>query len=119
MAQVRVPLVLLPRFTTLAGAQAFYSLAIDITAYQQLDLTLWRGPLLGTSPTFAAFVYESLDREHWFEASGLQGVDPGTATETAYVWVLTRRWLHFRVELTGTSPVATCWAAGFLSKRER
>jgi hypothetical protein len=46
-------------------------------------------------------------------------VDPGVATETDYFWVLTRRWLHFRVELTGTAPVATCWAAGFLSKRER
>jgi hypothetical protein len=56
---MRVPLVLLPRFSTLAGAQAFYARAIDVTAYPALDLTLWRGPLLGTTPTFAAFVSRS------------------------------------------------------------
>lgn len=118
MAGERVPVVLVPRFTTFVGASDFVPFVLDVTAYAALELTVWRAPLVGTTPIFRVFCYESIDRVLWSECSGPQGDEPPESVETPYVWQLTSRWLRLRLALGGTNPGVTCWAQGFLVRRE-
>jgi hypothetical protein len=119
MAGDRVPVVLVPRFTTYVGQTDFWTLPIDVQAYSSVELMAWRGPLLGTAPTFTIFGMESIDRQHWSEVAGSTGDDPGTNTEAAYDWQFSGRWFRLRVTLGGTAPGVSWWAQGFLEKRER
>lgn len=119
MAGDRVPIVLIPRFTTYAGASTFFSYALEVGAYSELTLTAWRAPLVGSGAVFQLSVEESLDRTEWQDCAGSQDVDPGTNVEAPYAWPLTQRWMRTRLVLAGSSPVVTCWAQGFLIRRER
>ena len=119
MAGLRVPVVIFPRFTSFIGATTYTSLALDVAAYSSLELSIWRGPLVGTTPSFAASLYDSMDRDNWTLGDGPANVDPGQNVEQQYVWQLTERWLRISLLLGGTTPGTTCWAAGFLVKRER
>lgn len=119
MAGISVPVVLIPRFTTYLGAADFLSYALDVSAYDALRLTVWRAPLVGTSPVFGLSTYESLDRVTWVECLGPQDEDPGAQSEVQYEWRFQSRWFRLRLALGGTQPGVTCWAQGFFTKRER
>ena len=116
-----VPLVLLPRYTTYAGActagKEFVTIAMDVTQYQTAIVNAWRGKLLGTSPTIAMVLEESSDQVTWFTCTGGASFDPGEETEVQKNAELNKRWFRIKVTLGGTSPVATCWAVGFLEQR--
>jgi len=120
MAGELVPLVLLPRHSTYAGATDFTTIAMEVTDYEQAIVNLWRGPLLGTAPTFAATLQESTDQQNWSDCSGTNtsAYDPGSGTEGQMTATLKKRWFRIKVTLAGTSPVASCWALGFLQMRE-
>ena len=119
MAGLLVPVVFLPRFTGLIGSTGFYTLPIDVAAYYELRLSLWRGPIVGTGTNFGVTASESIDREHWSAIAGGSNLDPGTDDEEEYVLALSKRWLRLLVQVGGTNPGTTCWAAGYLVKRVR
>ena len=120
MAGELTPLVLLPRYTTYAGASTFMTIAMDVTDYVNAIVNCWRGKLIsGTSPTFAMVFEESSDQVNWTTCSGGASFDPGQETEVQKIAALTKRWMRIKVTLGGTdpAPVATCWAVGFLVHR--
>lgn len=112
-----VPLVLVPRFSTYAGATEFVTIAMDVTQYQNAIVNAWRAVLLGTSPTFLMELQESSDQVNWTTCTGGTGFDPGQTTEVQKNAELNKRWFRIKVILTGTGVVATCWAVGFLEQR--
>ena len=118
MAGRLTPVVLLPRFTTLSGADTFRTIGMDVTEYQNALISIWRSPLVGTSPTFAFLFEESSDGQAYTPcAISPSETDPGADDETQYTVTLKKRWLRLSITLAGTNPVATCWAVGFLEER--
>jgi hypothetical protein len=118
MAGNLVPLVLIPRYTTYAGASVFTTIAMDVTEYEKALVNAWRGKLIGTAPTFDITFEESTDQQQWTTCTNGTGGDPGEETEDQYTPELKKRWFRAKVTLTGTNPVAACWAIGFLELRQ-
>jgi hypothetical protein len=122
MAGELVPLVMLPRYTTLAGASTFTTIAMDVTDYQTAILNIWRGRLI-TDTTFAVTCEESTDQETWSTCAGtnVSAYDPGQETEGQASATIKKRWFRVKVVLatTGDPPHASCWAVGFLEQREQ
>ena len=119
MAGQLIPVVLMPRFTCLSGADTFRTIAMDVTPYSSGLLSVWRSPLLGSSPTFAFLFEESSDQVTWTACTiSPSETDPGADDETQYTVTLKKRWLRVAITLGGGSPVATLWIAGFLEERE-
>ena len=117
MAGLYVPLVLIPRFSTYAGATTFSTVGMDTSEYEKAVLSFWRsGP--GTLTTFAITFEESMDQITWSTCGGGPFTDPGATTETQFSPVLTKRWFRVSVTLTGTNATVTCWCIGFLEQRE-
>lgn len=118
MAGELVPVVLFSRYTTLAGPTTFETLPLDVRAYSEAVLNLWRGPLNGPAPAVAFETLQSVDRVGWSQCPGPQLVDPGSNTEAQYLWGLTKPWFRLRVIGLGPDFGVTFWAQGFLVKRE-
>ena len=122
MAGELVPLVMMPRYSCYSGADTFYTMPLDVTAYESVILNVWRSPLVGTTPTFGLTFQESTDAStdaSWSTVTGVSaGVDPGADTETQYTGTLKKRWFRVKLVLGGTGPVSTCWAVGFLERRQ-
>ncbi|MCE9635093.1 MAG: hypothetical protein K8T90_05240 [Planctomycetes bacterium] len=123
MAGELVPLVMLPRYTTFAGTTPFYTIAMDVTEYEKAILNVWRGQMR-TGCTFSMYFEESTDSNSWTNCAGVTPpVDPGPGAEAQYVPTLRKRWFRLRLELTAaTTPddfaTVSCWAVGFLERRE-
>jgi len=120
MAGELVPLVMLPRYSTLAGATSFTTIAMDATDYQTAILNVWRGKLI-SGGTFAVTSEESTDQDTWSTCSGTNcsAYDPGEATEGQVSATIKKRWFRIKVVLTATDAQATCWAVGFLKQRQQ
>jgi hypothetical protein len=119
MAGELVPLVLLPRYTTLAGASDFTTVGMDVSDYVGAQLGCWRGSLIGSGgPTFAIVFEESTDQDTWTTCNSGSGGDPGAGTEAVYRPEFVKRWFRARVTLSGTNVSVSCWAVGFLERRE-
>lgn len=127
MAGELVPLVMLPRYSTYAGATTLYTIAMDVSEYERAILNVWRGPLPDEEDCgFDMYFEESTDSIHWTPCSGYTNspnpVDPDANTEEQYVPDLKKRWFRIKLELTTVDPypfpIVTCWAVGFLERRE-
>jgi len=118
MAGELVPLVLIPRYTSYSGDLTFTSIAMDVTEYENAIVNVWRGKLLGTSPTIVFSFQESTDQETWSTCTNGSGGDPGEDTEAQYTPELKKRWFRIKIVMGGTDPVTTCWAVGFLELRQ-
>jgi len=118
MAGELVPLVLLPRYTTYCGATDFTTIAMEVADYAKAHVSVWRGPMIGTGPTFTVVFQESTDQLTWTTCNNGTGGDPGSGSEAQYTPELNKRWFRIKVTLGGTDPVGSCWAIGFLELRE-
>jgi hypothetical protein len=124
MAGSLVPLVMLPRYTTLVGQLfgAFTTVPVEVADYQKAILTLWRGPIRAGA-TFNLACEESGDREAWTTCSGTSILTQSTLPENddkVVTATLTKRWFRMRIALTNPSGAqATFWAVGHLERRER
>lgn len=134
MAGQLVPLVLIPRYTTLAGLppattpadlRDFVTTPIDVTPYQEAYVTTWRGALIGTaaSPPQTALkinLEESSDQQYWTLCDGCPGgFGPLENEQLKYTITLTKRWLRLRTALLNADNIVTCYAVGFLRERFR
>ena len=108
-------MILVPRHTTHVGQGSFVTLPIDVSAFDRIQLYLWRGNLVGTAPTIMFHLQQSSDKDRW---SDLSVVDPGAFTEGSYAHDLTFQYLRLMVRCSATDQVSTCYAYGFLEKRE-
>lgn len=115
------PLILVPRFSSYMGAADFVSAPVDVTAYSDAYVTVWRGLLVGSSPAFQFYVQTSTDAITWTDFDLRPGiapwVDPGFDTALAISFPCMYRWIRAKVRLEGTSPAVTCWASGFVQNR--
>jgi hypothetical protein len=119
MAGVFVPLVLIPRYTTYAGAATdFITIGMDVTDYESATVSFWRGPFVGTGVAITINFEESMDQLTWTVCTGGPYLDPGAAIEGQFIPLISKRWFRIRVTVAGTNPVVTCWCIGFLEQRE-
>lgn len=121
MSGRQYPIVLFPRFTTFAGAGTYTSLPIDVSAFESIRLYVWRGVLVGTVPTFAIGLEGSSDRDVWAPIGGNPG-DPGPFVEAQFLRLLRYQFIRAKVITTSASAgdvAATCYAYGFLEKRQK
>ena len=77
----QTPLILVPRYTSYMGAADYASAGIEVSAYSDASVTIWRGRLLGTTPAFKFYIEISTDAQVWTEFDLRPGVahwvDPG------------------------------------------
>ena len=112
-----VPVVLVGRFTTFAGADSFETVPIAVSEFSEIDLTVWRGVLEDAGDQFTFEIQESMDQENWTQI-GI--VTPSGAGQVSLSADLSRSYLKAIVKLAspgGGFPVITAWVAGFLLKR--
>jgi hypothetical protein len=119
MIERTTPLILFSQFSTIVGAHDFATPGLAVERFQGGNLTLWRGELTGDDgPQFGFYLEESDDQETWTYCSGAAGqFDPGADQEVTLSFVLSKRWLRGRAELTGTKPGVSLWAHGFVQAR--
>lgn len=118
MAGTFVPLVLIPRYTTLAGATTYTTVGMDVSDYEKAVVSYWRSAgvnLLG-APT--VLFQESTDQLNWTTCAGGPFTDPGANSEAQYQPELTKRWFRISVELATADTAVTLWCIGFLMQRE-
>ena len=114
-----VPLVLIPRYTTYVGESTFTTVPLRVSEYAKAHVTLWRGPLTGSSRggSFTAEFQVSHDGETWENAvTAITTVD----RSDNYDITLDYRWLRVKITLsvtTGSDVGITCWATGLLERR--
>src|SRR5262245_46006552 len=117
MAGNLVPLVLLPRYTTYAGASTYTTIAMDVADYEKAIVSFWQGP----NVTFISLnidFQESTDQVTWTSCTGGPYTAPGASSETQFQPSLTKRWFRISVALGGANQITTCWCVGFLMLRE-
>jgi len=117
MAGELVPLVLLPRYSSLVSSHSFTTIGMEVSAYSKAIVNVWRGAVTN-SGTFAVVFEESTDQLTWTTCTNGTGGDPGAGSEAQYVPELNKRWFRIKVTLSGTDPSVSCWAIGFLEMRE-
>jgi hypothetical protein len=120
MAGELVPLILVPRYLTYAGAGDFTTIAMDVTEYENAIVNVWRGKLLGIVPSFLLTFEESTDQFNWTSCSvtgGTHPVDPGENQEAQRIAALKKRWFRTKLTLGGSNVVVSCWAVGSLEQR--
>src|SRR5437870_2552997 len=93
-----VPLVMVPRYTGLVGPQTFSTVPLDVTEYSDASLVLWRGPLVGTTPSFTAHFDVSQDAENWSMAAADSSPSANAATAIGAGFT-GHRWFRVRIEL--------------------
>ncbi len=130
MAGELVPLVMIPRFTTLVGKvgeslayPGYKTIGLEVSAFELATLNCWRGPIFGggtPDPTMKIYFEESSDQENWTVCGSASGTGNtiGVETETQVSPGFSKRWFRVRIVLTGDAPVVTCWVVGFLQERE-
>jgi hypothetical protein len=124
MAGQLTPAVFLPRFTTLSGrptsGDVFLStVPMDVTPFQSGLINVWRGSLIGTTPSVKINFQESSDGVKWGNCTGYSvDADPGNGVEVQYTPTLKKKWFRVTVELAVSDNIVTLWAAGFLEERE-
>ena len=124
MAGELVPLVMIPRYTTYAGAADYATVGMDVTEYDSAILNIWRGEIVVNSasptPAFKVNCEESTDQNSWSTCDGTTA-DTAVAQgqEKQFVPALNKRWFRVRITVAGDLPVVTCWAVGYLEQRQR
>ncbi|MCK6459622.1 MAG: hypothetical protein L6Q95_06965 [Planctomycetes bacterium] len=109
-----VPVVLIGRYTTLAGTDPFSMSPIVVAEYSSIQLSVWRGPLDGIGQ-LQFDLEESMDRVTWTSIDSRLLLVSG---EISFDVGLSRTWLRPVVTLAGPAfPVVSCYAVGFLVKR--
>ena len=121
MASVRDRIILLPRFTTLAGEGNFTTQAMNVAAYESAEISVWMGRIVGDG-SVAAEIEESTDRVVWSLCAGTSSVGMIPLTEELLTPDFSKAWMRLKMLLSAgidASPIATVWAAGFANKRNR
>jgi len=117
MAGTYVPLVLLPRYTTISGATTFTTIAMDVTDYEKAVVDFWRSAGSNLA-TLTINFEESMDQVTWTTCAGGAFTDPGANSQTQFVPQLTKRWFRITLAPTASNCVVTLWCIGFLMMRE-
>jgi hypothetical protein len=103
-------IVLLHRFTSFAGAATFYSAPINVRAFAEAEITVYRSDGMGTITTYEIGVDQSPDLEYWYEDAS--EIAPAAGAEATAQKTFELEWIRLRIVLAGTDPAVTSWAVG-------
>lgn len=123
MAGMSVPVVMLPRFTTLCGKIIFETMAMDVSRYSGAELTAWRGAMAGTTATYKVTCQESTDgtADSWTDCTGGAQATIPEDEQTQLSLTFVKRLFRLVVALDTSDssvPIASCWISGFFVQRE-
>ena len=106
MNDVATKLILLPRFTTFAGAGEFATPPLNVRVYRAALIDLGVAGALGSpAATVTVVVQESPDLAHWEDLTTLV---VGDATEAGFGF----EWMRLLITVAGSDPAVTCWSVG-------
>ncbi len=121
MAGEFVPLVMIPRYTSLIGQPTggFTTIGMDTSDYSKAYVNTFMGPLAGASGAVTIAFQESTDQTNWTTCSGVSDTEDLTENgEVQYTPSLSKRWFRLRVTYASSSNSATFWSMGYLERRE-
>jgi hypothetical protein len=104
--------ILIPRFTSYAGANTFLQAPMNIREYESAVFLYQLVATIGTiGPSITVKVQESPDLSIWYDAGpALVSGDPETRT-------FRFEWIRLHIEMSGTDPGFTCWCVGDFVRR--
>jgi hypothetical protein len=114
--------VLLPRFTSLVGSNAFHTAAMNVRQFASATISVWRGQECGSNlSAFDVRLQESADLSIWSDVGS--SFSPAAHQEVSEARDLDVEWIRLVIELVpinpgGTPPAVTCWAVANLVPRE-
>lgn len=115
---VDASIVFAPRFTTLVGAKAVTTLALDVSGFTGAQFQVWRGPIRVSTPgseQFSIEFEESLDTETWvLGPSTPQSFVISENQVHFFSYNFRLRWFRLKMTLAGTGPMVSMWAEGLL-----
>jgi len=108
--------IIVPRFTSFAGAGTFATAPLNVRAFSEAYfMFLHVGVLTGTADD--VYVQESHDLETWTDIGAALPSFSYTNDE-AELRSLRLEWMRLRIVLSGTDPAMTCWCVADLIRRE-
>ncbi len=117
MVRKRVPYVIVARYTTLV--QGTYRFAIaDVSSFELGRFLVWRGSLIGSSPSFSMYFEESSDLVEWVACNGVPSpYDPGAQGEETVEIPFRRKHFRLRVDVGGNDAMCTFFTYGYMLAR--
>lgn len=105
-------LILLPRFTTFAGATTFETPPMNVRGYGEalIDLQL-AGAIGAPAAALVVEVQESPDLGIWRDIGTLVS---GTTTSVTFAF----EWIRLKITVSGADPAVTCWCVGNFIRRQ-
>lgn len=104
-----------PRFRTLAGAGSWYTRPADVSAYSAMQVMAWRSAGCGTTPAVSIQPQVSDNLDVWVDSGS--ALTPAADSESTGSVDLDRKWLRFKLTVTGTNPlVSLCVDADFVPR---
>ena len=114
----KVPVVFLPRFTTLAGANTFITTPMDFLGFEKAELTFWRAAYVPgngvTASAISATFESSADLETWKTVATVT-VPPGSGDASQVTVTPTQRYVRLSV-IQGMDQSTTVWCSGYAER---
>lgn len=123
MANIRDRIILIPRYTTYAGASSFTTEPLNVSAYESGDVLFWLGKIVGPAPGNSGVTVrfeESSDQMSWTLCGGTSTATLTPSSEWQFTPTFTKAWFRLKITLNtadANEPVATCYATGYLERR--
>jgi len=108
-------LILLPRYTTYAGARTYLTQPFWIHDFARADLMAFIGAMIGSSATVSIQIQESPDLDLWID----NGSAFTSAGEAIGSFELAHDWMRVAVTLAGTDPAVSLWLVGNFVERAK
>lgn len=104
--------LLLPRYTSFAGATTFLTPPMNVRAYDGGYFLFTQVAALGSTPaSLTVKVQQSPDLEIWTDV--LNALTSGTPGERLFQF----EWIRLQIALAGSDPAAACWCVADLTRR--
>jgi hypothetical protein len=104
--------LLIPRYTSFAGATTFLTPPMNVRDYSHANVTFVEAGALGAiGPGVTVTVQESPDLEIWNDIGS--SINNGDTNEQAFQF----EWIRLKLVVTGTDPCFTCWCVGDFVRR--
>ena len=111
-----VRMVVFPRYTTLVGTSAVYSMPVEVREIAEAIFVAWMGTGIGATPATVEFkVQQSVDLAVWTD---VVTITPSAGTETVSEVSFDLPWMRVMATVAGGDPGVSFWMTGELVRRE-
>lgn len=116
MAERTEKLILIPRYSTFAGAGDYWMKPIPARRYATAIVAAWRSAGVGASVLASVAIEQSTDLQNWYSCGS--SLSPSAGSETDGSFDFTADWFRVKVTIGGTDPLVTLWSVGDFVVRE-